>query len=415
MEKLIDDEYKITIIGNLIRDERKVQKKSASVIASLSGISQQFLSELERGKKSLPYSTVHSVFNVLNIHFDPDIELIRRADDLINNIINAYMNFDRDSMLSTLELLICNTYRYSYAYDYYQTAILLKDIFIKRADKPVFIRHFKKPKLEMLNLICLEKTDSKNTMFYITQGLSYHSSTHTQPSYCGLYCILLFDLAEYHEKNNDLFKALSAYKAVIQAASANYFRRFSLSAELAYAITYSKLGDISLSQEYLERIISVAQPDDDIEKQIRYAAVINSATNFLIMGDYNKCQATAISLFNANISETNYNFVCYQLAFSNYMLGNTDEALTYCRHYKLSDNDHSFPADFIRMLISLKSDTPNQQMLIDLFSTALLNGDSSDVEVSFKLLTDVLKKNKDFAKAVEYYDKYIQYRFSKRI
>ena len=54
-------------------------------------------------------------------------------------------------------------------------------------------------------------------------------------------------------------------------------------------------------------------------------------------------------------------------------------------------------------------------MLIDLFSTALLNGDSSDVEVSFKLLTDVLKKNKDFAKAVEYYDKYIQYRFSKRI
>ena len=70
MEKLIDDEYKITIIGNLIRDERKAQKKSASVIASLSGISQQFLSELERGKKSLPYSTVHSVFNVLNIHFD---------------------------------------------------------------------------------------------------------------------------------------------------------------------------------------------------------------------------------------------------------------------------------------------------------------------------------------------------------
>ncbi len=51
MEKLIDDEYKITIIGNLIRDERKAQKKSASVIASLSGISQQFLSELERGKK----------------------------------------------------------------------------------------------------------------------------------------------------------------------------------------------------------------------------------------------------------------------------------------------------------------------------------------------------------------------------
>lgn len=67
------------------------------------------------------------------------------------------------------------------------------------------------------------------------------------------------------------------------------------------------------------------------------------------------------------------------------------------------------------MLISLKSDSPNEQMLIDLFSTALLNGDSSDVEVSFKLLTDVLKKNKDFAKAVEYYDKYIQYRFSKRI
>ena len=33
MEKLIDDEYKITIIGNLIRDERKAQKKSASVIA----------------------------------------------------------------------------------------------------------------------------------------------------------------------------------------------------------------------------------------------------------------------------------------------------------------------------------------------------------------------------------------------
>ena len=133
------------------------------------------------------------------------------------------------------------------------------------------------------------------------------------------------------------------------------------------------------------------------------------------MGDYNKCQATAISLFNKNISETNHNFVCYQLAFSNYMLGNTDKALTYCRHYKLSDSDHSFPADFIRMLISLKSDSPNEQMLIDLFSTALLNGDSSDVEVSFKLLTDVLKKNKDFAKAVEYYDKYIQYRFSKRI
>ena len=76
---------------------------------------------------------------------------------------------------------------------------------------------------------------------------------------------------------------------------------------------------------------------------------------------------------------------------------------------------HEYPVVIVKAGIGKVNAAACTQMLIDLFSTALLNGDSSDVEVSFKLLTDVLKKNKDFAKAVEYYDKYIQYRFSKRI
>lgn len=57
------------IIRSLIRDVRKKRKKSADAVANLCGLSQQYLSEIERGQKIPTWTVIHDIFNVLDIDF----------------------------------------------------------------------------------------------------------------------------------------------------------------------------------------------------------------------------------------------------------------------------------------------------------------------------------------------------------
>ena len=57
------------IIRSLIRDVRKKRKKSADAVANLCGLSQHYLSEIERGQKIPTWTVIHDIFNVLDIDF----------------------------------------------------------------------------------------------------------------------------------------------------------------------------------------------------------------------------------------------------------------------------------------------------------------------------------------------------------
>ena len=411
----LTDTEKSIILGNLIHDERKLQKKSADVIASLSGISQQYLSEIERGKKNLPLSCIRCILNTLNLTFDDNENFIEQADHLLDSIIDAYMNFDRERLLSHIQALVSSQYKCSYAYPYYVAGILAQKCLVEKKKNIVLPKLISSnEKINMFLYFCIEKAflngQEMQAGTFIQKGLSLYTPYLDNSSIAALYAVLLSDLSNIHEHANQLFDALSLDQKALAIVSKLYYFSFALSIELSISIIYSKMGQIKLSIQQNLHILRLA--GNHAYTELRNAAKFNLASNYLIAAQYEQCILISSELLPIIAQNPAYSGLYYLLAFSCYMLGNDVEAKKYCTLLLSQEYTTHFSYSFACTLLEGLSSKFDVQRLKILFEETISTGDQSDVEMIFRLLIAQLKEEALFQEAVKYYDMYTAYRFS---
>ncbi len=396
------------IIRSLINDVRKKRKRSANAVANLCGLSQQYLSEIERGQKIPTWTVIRDIFNVLDVDFNETESLYDDAQATLKKIILAYLTFDQKTLETNVAELCLDKYHYSYAYFYHKLAFIIRRVFIEHKENINLTPPASSDlELRMFWLMCNAKscTDSDSRFTIINDALILFVPHIKSPYTEGLHASLLVDLAEIKESAGQLYDALKLYEIALTEASANYYTYFSLSVELRIASLYSKMGQAStsnaLNRAIIEKTINNNYP------AVQHAAQFNLASNQMISGDYESCIKTAKALLKEIKKDSQYASLHYLLAFSYYMLDDHANAIANCDELLTQTDCPQICKEFataIRYII-LKRD--NDNVLKKLFETCLSSGDRGDISIAYFLLRKRLLEKDDYKSAYECADKYL--------
>lgn len=399
---------KNTIIRNLIKDVRKRRKKSADAVANLCGLSQQYLSEIERGQKIPTWTVIHDIFNVLDIDFNDTETIYNDAQTTLRKIILAYVTFDQKTLETNVTELCLDKYHYSYAYFYHKLAFVIQRVFIEHKENikltPPSSSDFE---LRMFWLICNAKscTDLNSKTAIINDALSLFAPHSQNPYTEGLHATLLVDLAEIKETAGQLYSALKLYEIALTEASSNYYTYFSLSVELRIASLYSKMGQAStsnaLNHAIIEKTINGNYPT------IRHAAQFNLASNQMISGDYQSCIDTATTLLKEIKQGSQYMSLHYLLAFSYYMLDDDSNAIDNCSKLLTQTNCPQICKEFAAAIQHIILNSDDDDILKKLFKTCIFIGDRGDISIAYFLLRKKLLEKKDYQTAYECANEYL--------
>lgn len=409
------------IFGNLIRDERKFQKKSAQVVAQLAGLSQQYLSEIERGKRSASDETIMQLCSVLKVKFNFNDDMIRQADIIFNKIIRAIGEYDHENLQVQVKKLEDSIFKYSYAYSYYQCAHLIEDFFLLKKHPE------SKPDLNIIetNLPLYIFIKYLNGLFFqdleeIDEGLSINniqSNLLTET----IKCLLWTQKASYYVCHHKYSDALQFYEKAAKLGHAVYLNTHSLNIELQVANVHSQMGHYQTSTAHYSRIIVLADLLNNT--YIKHAARFNQAYNHMISGEYHDVLINLDILMN-EISDPSNEFspVYYLLAYTHLMLGNETKASEYC----LEALNLIAPSDFQYKMISLivlcfknqqnkdifnniLDSTCDRHQILDYFAEIMKSSDPGDVTIMYHLLMHYLKTQDETSTALSCSESYIHY------
>ena len=109
------------VVGALIRNLRKEKKMSAADVSAFSGISTQYLTEMEKGTKKQSPSSLEAVFDTLNVKFNYDAEgLLSLCEEALENILDLNSwQMNKEYFDYVRYLLENEEIKYSYGYHYY--------------------------------------------------------------------------------------------------------------------------------------------------------------------------------------------------------------------------------------------------------------------------------------------------------
>jgi transcriptional regulator with XRE-family HTH domain len=396
------------IIRSLIRDVRKKKKKSADAVANLCGLSQQYLSEIERGQKIPGWTVIRDIFHVLDVDFNESESLYDDAQAALEKMILAYLTFDQKALETHAAELCLDKYQYSYAYFYHKLAFIVRKVLIAhKEDLNLAPPPASDPELRMLWLVCNAKscTDPASKLTVINDALGIFVPHSKSPYAEGLHASLLVDLAEIKEAAGQFYDALKLYETALTEASANYYTCFSLSVELRIASLYSKMGQSSTSNALNRAIIK--KTTGNHYPAIYHAAQFNLASNQMISGDYEACIKTAQPLLKEIKKDSQYAALHYLLAFSYYMLDDHANAIANCDELLMQTGCPQICREFAAAIEGIILKNNNDDALKKLFKTCLSSGDRGDVAIAYFLLRKRLLEKEDYKSAYECADEYL--------
>ena len=103
------------LIGFIIKQERSKKNISASKLALGIKKSRQYISDIEKGVKSVSHATITEIFDFLNIKFE--YRECTEAQDLFHKFIDYFYLRDIPNAINRLAAIITNSsYKYSYEY-----------------------------------------------------------------------------------------------------------------------------------------------------------------------------------------------------------------------------------------------------------------------------------------------------------
>ncbi len=300
------DPQQAKIIGALIRKTKKERGFSTEHLAALSGISQQSLSEIERGKKKLSWHALTAVFSTLSLSFNPSYSLIEQARQLFSDFLYAY--FAQKSEAETFLLSLQNSeFKTSFAYPYsllaeYILAVLHGSASLEELES----------NLKMMDS-ALDGMQKK--CFHLFKGLHLAQNHQLHEAFdqfeTGLECaftakaaedlkyglvgLLFYQASLIQGKTNDFTKAIFANRKAKDYFDQSNHYRLSLQCEAQLSFLYTQMRQyqnaIKQSQRALELSDLLDQPT--LKKPLQ----INLCTASFYLKDYAACLKTASALF----------------------------------------------------------------------------------------------------------------------
>lgn len=120
-------------LGYLIKRERIEQNISVRALAEYSGITAQFLSDIEHGKKAPAEYSLAKIENALDIKINIDYDIFHELNDLCNKMYQAYAKFNIKEVKKYFEILKNkeHIYLYSYGFMEYWLSILIYYVYLE--------------------------------------------------------------------------------------------------------------------------------------------------------------------------------------------------------------------------------------------------------------------------------------------
>lgn len=384
------------ICGNLIYNERKARRKSAIVIAELSGISQQYLSEIELGTRRLSENVMDNLCSSLGITFNSDMGTISEASALFGKCLRYIADYNYNNLATKLKELLSNKYKYSYAYSYYQCAQMINSLYIekKRESKHVSTKRLEANPflgifIHFINSVTNDDISETDT------GLT--GVNEESEEYPILTVLLLNQKAHLLEKVHDFESALHIYEKSLKISHSQYLQTGSLSIEMNIANIYSRIGKYNDSNSIYQRVISISSELEIFP--IYHACLFNYAYNKMVSGCYKECINTVkmlLGYFKKIPKE--FSSVYYLLSYSFFMLGNKEEASVYCNVALSSLERGDFQYKIVYLInLSINKCVHNVETrtAVDYFNETIQNGDIGDVIIIYNLLSEALKENNE--------------------
>ena len=246
------------LIGFIIKQERSKKNISASKLALGIKKSRQYISDIEKGVKSVSHATITEIFDFLNIKFE--YRECTEAQDLFHKFIDYFYLRDIPNAINRLAAIITNSsYKYSYEYP---LIVLSEFIFQELTHQKNMIPE------ELIDFL----DDEKKCIFLYFKAISYFN----QKKYMDTLYILkdakkymIFSIkfqgliysakALAYDKISDYLRSLEFNKLALKEFSKDHNIERSLTSSFQIANTYSRLGRLNDAIDLYYEIIDDAK------------------------------------------------------------------------------------------------------------------------------------------------------------
>ena len=235
------------ILACLLKRIRVDRDYSTIDISKRIHVTQQYISEIEKGRKAMNLSLFNEAIELFNIHFDADIDYTQ-VDNLIDGCIAIFLY--KPELLSEhlKEIISSDKYKYSY---YYKIHILLEYIYyslfgeFKDWNKELIIGQIRtlektytnKEILFFYASYLLESVKSRNVVFDEFESILFKTNLmkidEDNELECGLYASIIFLTSSLYETKMKMLNLMDALKE-----SRNYFKKALMFNGYLYSQTY---------------------------------------------------------------------------------------------------------------------------------------------------------------------------------
>lgn len=414
---LNENKQKIQIVKNkrlgyLIKRERIEQNISVRALAEYSGITAQFLSDIEHGKKAPAEYSLAKIEKALDIKINIDYETFNELNDICNKMYQAYAKFNIKEVKKYFEILKNkeHIYLYSYGFIEYWLSILIYYVYLeddnletyKIIDNLNSVVHLldEDHLLKFYDVSAyhfIEKRDIYSAKKYFDKAIENMKDKNSFEN-----AMLFTHLSIYYQISNQLWDGLRCCeKSIEQFVGLHVFERVIMK-QGNKAINYSLMGCYDKAEEIFLSLLNRESLDPNIKSSFR----INLANCYLRKGDYANALNNYLEAFKLGNKFTSlYSSIVYLY----WKLGNIDLCRKYIRIFTIDENINLYDLKVIKILQAhLDRKEKTVIALIDELIQYPIENKSftsyATMKFYLQISIDILKEYKSYEKVVELYE-----------
>lgn len=399
-------------LGYLIKRERIEQNISVRALAEYSGITAQFLSDIEHGKKAPAEYSLAKIENALDIKINIDYDIFHELNDICNKMYQAYAKFNIKEVKKYFEILKNKEHIYLYSYGFIECwlSILIYYVYLEDDNLEIYkIIDKLNSVVHLLDGDHLLKFYDVSAYHFVEKGNNGKAKKYFDKAIENMKdknsfenAMLYTHLSIYYQISNQLWDGLRCCeKSIEQFVGLHVFERVIMN-QGNKAINYSLMGCYDKAEEIFLSLLNRESLDPNIKSSFR----INLANCYLRKGDYANALNNYLEAFKLGNKFTSlYSSIVYLY----WKLGNIDLCRKYIRIFTIDENINLYDLKVIKILQAhLDRKEKTVIALIDELIQYPIENKSftsyATMKFYLQISIDILKEYKSYEKVVELYE-----------
>lgn len=397
-------------LGYLIKRERIEQNISVRALAEYSGITAQFLSDIEHGKKVPAEYSLAKIEKALDIKIDINYETFNELNDICNKMYQAYAKFNIKEVKKYFEILKNkeHIYLYSYGFIEYWLSILIYYVYLEDDNLETYkIIDNLNSAVHLLDGDHLLKFYDVSAYYFIDKRDIYSAKKYFDKAINIMKdknsfenAMLYTHLSIYYQISNQLWDGLlCCEKSIEQFVGLHVFERVIMN-QGNKAINYSLMGDYDKSK----RIFYSLLDNENIDRESRYQIYGNLANCYKREKDYeNALKYSLKSLELGSDFSGTYVNVIYLYWKLNNIEKCKDSIEKFSSRINMKEKDKLIISIFKEYLEDNRADVYKKiDLLLKQPNDAFFS--FSKLQFFIEIAIDIYKEYKDYEKVISLYE-----------